>query len=178
MLWRALIGVAAGLALLWLSLLVVLWFNRPSETGTRDLLRLLPDTVRRSRASPGTARCHGPVRARLRLLLAYLVLPIDLGPDSIPVIGYADDAVVGALVLRSAPDLVSGWRSRPLGLEWINRQPSGRQNGVDLLPRGLTRCPVHTDRDRLLAYASATTRPPTNCQWSNHLSCAQQRMCS
>lgn len=35
------------------------------------------------------------------LLRIYLASPIDLVPDFLPVIGYADDAVVVALVLRS-----------------------------------------------------------------------------
>jgi len=38
---------------------------------------------------------------RLTLLLFYLASPIDIIPDFVPVIGYADDAIVVALVLRS-----------------------------------------------------------------------------
>lgn len=33
--------------------------------------------------------------------MAYLALPIDLIPDFIPVLGYADDAIVVVAVLRS-----------------------------------------------------------------------------
>jgi uncharacterized membrane protein YkvA (DUF1232 family) len=40
------------------------------------------------------------VRVRLGLLLAYLTLPIDLLPDFIPVLGYADDAIIVTAVLR------------------------------------------------------------------------------
>jgi uncharacterized membrane protein YkvA (DUF1232 family) len=48
---------------------------------------------------------------RLYLLLGYLAIPIDLVPDVIPVIGYADDAIVIGVVLRSVirragPDIV------------------------------------------------------------------------
>jgi uncharacterized membrane protein YkvA (DUF1232 family) len=35
------------------------------------------------------------------LLLAYLAFPIDLIPDFIPVLGYADDAIIVTAVLRS-----------------------------------------------------------------------------
>jgi uncharacterized membrane protein YkvA (DUF1232 family) len=41
------------------------------------------------------------VKARLWLLLAYLAIPIDLVPDFIPVLGYADDAIIVTWVLRS-----------------------------------------------------------------------------
>ena len=41
------------------------------------------------------------VRIRLGALLVYLALPIDLIPDFIPVLGYADDAIIVTAVLRS-----------------------------------------------------------------------------
>jgi uncharacterized membrane protein YkvA (DUF1232 family) len=63
----------------------------------------------------------------LALLLAYLALPIDLIPDFIPVLGYADDAVIVALVLRSVtrragPDaLAEHWPGTPDGLAALRR---------------------------------------------------------
>jgi uncharacterized membrane protein YkvA (DUF1232 family) len=59
------------------------------------------------------------------LLLAYLLSPIDLVPDFIPVIGYADDAVIVALVLRSvikragADAIRRHWPGSPAGLDVI-----------------------------------------------------------
>jgi hypothetical protein len=44
------------------------------------------------------------VRVRLLLLLAYLILPIDLVPDFIPILGYADDAIIVAAALRQSSD--------------------------------------------------------------------------
>jgi uncharacterized membrane protein YkvA (DUF1232 family) len=41
------------------------------------------------------------VRVRLGLLMVYLAVPIDLVPDFIPVLGYADDAIIVVAVLRS-----------------------------------------------------------------------------
>jgi uncharacterized membrane protein YkvA (DUF1232 family) len=70
-------------------------------------------------ADPDTPR---GVRIRLALLLAYLALPLDLIPDFVPVLGYADDAIIVALVLRSAtryagPDaLARHWPGTPEGL--------------------------------------------------------------
>ena len=67
------------------------------------------------------------VRVRLWLLLAYLALPIDLIPDFIPVLGYADDAIVVALALRSVarragPAAVERhWPGSPEGLTAVMR---------------------------------------------------------
>jgi uncharacterized membrane protein YkvA (DUF1232 family) len=67
------------------------------------------------------------VRIRLALLLAYLALPIDLIPDFIPVLGYADDAIIVALVLRSvsrsagSDALAEHWPGTPEGLAALRR---------------------------------------------------------
>jgi hypothetical protein len=63
----------------------------------------------------------------LWLLLGYLAMPIDLVPDFIPVIGYADDAVVVAVALRSVTRrageeaLERHWPGTPEGLAAIRR---------------------------------------------------------
>ncbi len=61
------------------------------------------------------------MRVRLVLLLAYLALPVDLVPDFIPVVGYADDAVAVVLVLRSV--------ARAAGPEALERQWPGTPEG-------------------------------------------------
>ncbi|MDQ3735667.1 MAG: YkvA family protein, partial [Actinomycetota bacterium] len=63
----------------------------------------------------------------LWLLLGYLLLPIDLIPDLIPVIGYADDAIVVALALRSV--------TRRAGPEALARQWPGSPQGLDAVRR-------------------------------------------
>ncbi|MBW8710574.1 MAG: DUF1232 domain-containing protein, partial [Mycobacterium sp.] len=74
------------------------------------------------------------VRIRLALLLVYLALPIDLIPDFVPVLGYADDAIIVALVLRSvtrsagADALAKLWPGTPEGLTALKRLC--RLNGV------------------------------------------------
>jgi len=120
-------GVAAGLLLLWLALVAALWLTRPDELRLRDLVRMLPDVLRLLRRLAADATLPGGVRVRLWLLLGYLAMPIDLVPDVIPVIGYADDAVVVALVLRSVvrragPDAVQRhWPGTPDGLAALHR---------------------------------------------------------
>src|SRR3954454_19676042 len=125
-LW-SLIGILAGLLLLWLALIVVLWLTRPDEIRLRDLLRLLPDLVRLLRRLAADGSLPRGVRVRLWLLLGYLALPIDLVPDFIPVLGYADDAIVVALVLRSvvrragADAIVLHWPGTVDGLAALRR---------------------------------------------------------
>jgi uncharacterized membrane protein YkvA (DUF1232 family) len=60
-------------------------------------------------------------------LLIYVAVPIDLIPDFVPVIGYADDAIVTAFVLRhviarSGPSkLAEHWPGSPEGLSTLTR---------------------------------------------------------
>jgi uncharacterized membrane protein YkvA (DUF1232 family) len=125
--WAIPLGIVGGLLLVWAVLVVVLWLAKPGDYDLKDALRLLPDLMRlikRLAADPATPR---GVRIRLVLLLGYLALPFDLIPDFIPVLGYADDAIIVALVLRSAtrsagPDaLAKHWPGTPEGLAALNR---------------------------------------------------------
>ncbi|MER7251089.1 YkvA family protein [Kribbella sp. NPDC000426] len=125
--WSALISVAGGVVLLWVALIVALWIGKPDELTVKDVLRLLPDLVRMLRRLAGDKTLSGGVRVRLWLLLAYLALPIDLVPDFIPVIGYADDAVIVALTLRSVARragpkaLEKHWPGTPDGLAAVRK---------------------------------------------------------
>jgi hypothetical protein len=64
---------------------------RPRGGLLREALRLLPDLLRLLAADRSLPRS---VRIRLALLLAYLAVPIDIVPDFIPILGYADDAII------------------------------------------------------------------------------------
>ncbi|NQX36995.1 DUF1232 domain-containing protein [Herbiconiux sp. VKM Ac-2851] len=66
----------------------------------REAVRLVPDTIRLLRALVGDRTLPRSVRWSLVGLLGYLLLPLDLIPDVIPVLGVADDVIVAALVLR------------------------------------------------------------------------------
>lgn len=125
--WPVVLGAAVAVALLWLTLVVVLWRTKPDDICLHDAVRLLPDVLRllkRLTADPAMPR---GVRLRLVLLLAYLALPFDVIPDFIPVLGYADDALVVALTLRSvarrvgAAALSEHWPGTPDGLAAVRR---------------------------------------------------------
>ena len=99
--WTIPLGVVVGAVLIWAVLVVVLWLTKPGDYDIKEALRLLPDLVRLVKGlatDPATPR---GVRIRLALLLVYLALPIDLIPDFIPVLGYAADAIIVAIALRS-----------------------------------------------------------------------------
>jgi uncharacterized membrane protein YkvA (DUF1232 family) len=126
--WGALAaGVLGGLVVLWLALVGALWLNRPDELRIRDALRLLPDLVRLVRRLAADPTVPRGVRVRLWVLLAYLAMPFDLVPDFIPVLGYADDAVIVAMALRSVTRRAGGdaldrhWPGTPEGLAAVRR---------------------------------------------------------
>lgn len=123
----ALVGVPAGLLFCWLVLLAALWFKKPDELRLRNLLRLLPDVLRLVRRLGADRTLPRGVRMQLWLLLGYLAMPIDLVPDFIPVLGYADDAVVIVLVLRSVV--------RRAGPEAVRRHWPGTSAGLAALSR-------------------------------------------
>jgi uncharacterized membrane protein YkvA (DUF1232 family) len=125
--WRLLLAVAGGLLLLWLLMLVLLWRVRTDELTARDAVRLLPDVLRLVRRLAADGSLPRGVRVRLWLLLGYLLLPIDLVPDFVPVLGYADDAVVVALALRSVV--------RRAGADALARHWPGDQAGLDVVGR-------------------------------------------
>lgn len=98
--WDLLLGIVAAVLLAWLALVVVLILVRPHGRLLREALRLLPDVLRLVRRLAADKTLPRGVRIRLGLLLAYLAVPIDLIPDFIPVLGYADDAIIVTAVLR------------------------------------------------------------------------------
>jgi uncharacterized membrane protein YkvA (DUF1232 family) len=124
---RSAIALAASLAALWLLLVLALAARRPSRDRIVEALRLLPDVLRLVRRLGADPELPRNLRVRLWLLLAYLALPFDLIPDFLPVVGYADDAVIVAWTLRAvvrragAPALERHWPGSPEGLAAVRR---------------------------------------------------------
>lgn len=128
--WHATLGARAGLVVVYAALLGLLFAYaraHPDTVTARDALRLLPDLVRLVRRLAADPTIPRAARVRLVLLLVYLASPVDLVPDFVPVIGYADDALLVALVLRfvihhAGPGpLTRHWSGTPAGLDLIRR---------------------------------------------------------
>ena len=125
--WRTLIGIGLGLVVTWALLVVLLWLLRPRDARLGDVVRIVPDALRlvrnllRDRTVP-----LGP-RVALLVLLVWLVSPIDLIPEFIPVLGPIDDVVVAVLVLR--------YLRRRLGADELHRRWTGTAAGFELLSR-------------------------------------------
>jgi len=139
MIVRALLGLGAALLLAWLVLIVGLVVARPTGDLLQQALRLLPDLLRLLRRLAGDRSLPRGVRVRLWLMLAYLAVPIDVIPDFIPVLGYADDAIIVTAVLRSVV--------RRAGLEALHRHWPGTDDGLGAVIRlcGLARQPHPSD---------------------------------
>jgi uncharacterized membrane protein YkvA (DUF1232 family) len=122
MAWWAWCLVGAGCLLASWVVLVVLAARLPPGT-LRELARFLPHClrlVRRLRTDPSVPR-----RAKVAVVLAglWVLSPIDLVPEFLPVVGPLDDVVVVALALRYAAravpraTLLAAWDGDPRTLE-------------------------------------------------------------
>lgn len=125
--WQTLIGVAVATLLLWAALVAALLIAKPEAGQLREALRLLPDLVRLLHRLARDRHLPRGVRIRLGLLILYLAVPIDLIPDFIPILGYADDAIIVTAVLRSTV--------RRAGLDTVRRHWPGTDDGFAALCR-------------------------------------------
>ena len=131
--WDLVIGVLGALLLAWLALVIALAVLRPRGELLRGALRILPDVLRLVRRLAADGTLPRGVRVRLGLLLAYLAIPIDVIPDFIPVLGYADDAIIVTAVLRTVV--------RRAGIDAVRAHWPGTNDGFAALARltGLNR---------------------------------------
>jgi uncharacterized membrane protein YkvA (DUF1232 family) len=120
-------AVLIGLALTYLGLLVALLVARPKGNLLREAVRLLPDLLRLQRRLAADPTVPRAARVRLWLLLAYLAIPFDVVPDFVPVLGYADDAIIASLVLRSVV--------RRAGAPVVRRHWPGTDDGLAAVAR-------------------------------------------
>jgi uncharacterized membrane protein YkvA (DUF1232 family) len=120
-------GIVAGLLVAWALLIGLLWVLRPRDVRLRDLVAVVPDVLRLVRSLLADRSVPMAVRLVLVALLVWLVSPIDLIPEFVPVLGPLDDVIVAVLVLR--------YVARRLGLAELRRRWQGSDAGFDLLAR-------------------------------------------
>jgi uncharacterized membrane protein YkvA (DUF1232 family) len=110
---------------------------RPKGKLLGEAIRLLPDLLRLLQRVARDPNVPRGARVRLWLLLGYLAIPIDPVPDFVPVLGYADDAIIVSLVLRSVV--------RRAGAPVVRRHWPGTDDGLAALTRlaGLQLSPLH-----------------------------------
>jgi uncharacterized membrane protein YkvA (DUF1232 family) len=125
--WRTLAVVLASVLAVWAILIGLLWVFRPRDVGLVELLRVIPDVVRLVRRLLRDHEVPIGVKVALVVLLAWLISPIDLIPEFVPVLGPLDDVVVTVLVLR--------YVRRRVGLEGLRSRWPGTPEGFALLSR-------------------------------------------
>ena len=124
--------IILSLVAVWVVLIVVLWLIRPRDVRAGELVRLVPDILRLVRDLIADRSVPGSVRGALVFLLAWLVNPIDLIPEFIPVLGPLDDVIVAVLILRyvrrrlGADELRRRWRGSDEGWALVERLLAGR----------------------------------------------------
>lgn len=103
--WTRLLLLAIAVVLVSWTLLIVLARRLPPGLA-KDLATLLPacaTTLRRLRTDPRVPRS---AKIALAIAAVWVISPIDLIPELVPVIGPLDDLVVVALALRYAASRV------------------------------------------------------------------------
>jgi uncharacterized membrane protein YkvA (DUF1232 family) len=119
------VGLVVAVLGAWLLLVVALWIMRPRDVRVVELVRLVPDVLRLVRNLLTDRTVPGVVRIALFVLLGWLVNPIDLIPDFIPVLGPLDDVVVAIMILR--------YVRRRLGDDELRLRWPGTPEGYELL---------------------------------------------
>ena len=122
---RPIVAIVAALIALWAVFLVIFWALRPKGVPVREILRIVPDVIRLIRSV--IADRSAPLDARIILvgLLGWIISPIDLIPEFIPVLGPLDDVVVAVVSMR--------YVRRRLGIEDLRARWSGTDEGFALL---------------------------------------------
>ncbi len=122
-----LVGVVLGLLAAWAVLVALLWVLRPRDVPLSELVAFVPDLVRLVRSLIADRTAPLAVRAALVVLLVWLLSPIDLIPEFVPVLGPLDDVVAAVVILRFV--------RRRLGIDALRARWTGSEAGFRLLER-------------------------------------------
>lgn len=128
------IGLLVALGLYALAVLALALAGR--RTHAVALARFIPDCVVLVKRLSTDPRLPRRTRWLLLATVVYLLIPIDLVPDVVPVAGALDDAIVVGLVLRAVvraagPDVVrAAWPGPEPGLRAVLLVATGRRGGA------------------------------------------------
>ena len=102
---------------------------RPKDVPARELLRLIPDLLRLLRSVISDQSAPLDVRLVLIGLVAWIVSPIDLIPEFIPLLGPLDDVVISVVAMRCV--------RRRVGVDDLRTRWAGTDDGFALLLRAI-----------------------------------------
>lgn len=119
-----LFGLAGGIVLLWVALLLILKLSAKGATKIplKEALLLLPQTIALFYRLARDKQTPKRVRVWLLVIFLYLISPLDFIPDFIPFLGVADEVIVIGLGLRyvvkhaGATSLDKHWKGTASGL--------------------------------------------------------------
>ncbi len=121
------LAVVLSLVALWALLILLLWLLRPKGVPMREVLRVVPDVLRLLRSVIADGSAPKDVRVVIGGLFVWIVSPIDLIPEFIPVLGPLDDMIFAVIVLR--------YVRRRLGIENLRLRWQGSADGFAMLER-------------------------------------------
>ena len=123
------VGVVLGLAAAWGLLVVTLWLLRPRGAPARELVGMVPSVARLVHSLVRDRMVPMDIRVVLVAVTLWLLSPVDLIPEFIPVLGPLDDVVVAILGLR--------YVRRRLGRAELARRWTGSSESFAVLSRVL-----------------------------------------
>lgn len=119
--------LALGIAVAaWLGTVLLLFLAGKRSAG-RELVALLPNLVALFKGLLRDPRVPRGTKLWVGFAVAWVISPIDLIPEFVPIAGPLDDAIVAALVLRhvlkrAGREVVEDhWRGDPATLQLIMR---------------------------------------------------------
>ena len=124
---RVVVGIVSGLPVLWVALVALLWVFRPKGVSVRELVAVVPDLVRMLRSIVTDPSSPTDVRVVLVGLLVWILSPIDLIPEFVPVVGPLDDVLVAIVAFR--------YVRRRFGVDDMRSRWPGSNDGFALLGR-------------------------------------------
>ena len=125
--WTLVVGIVVSILVMWLAMLAIFWALRPKGVPAREVVGIVPEVVRLLRSVIADRSAPLDVRLVLVGLVAWIISPIDLIPEFIPVLGPLDDVVVAIVAMR--------YVRRRVGIDDLRLRWVGTPDGFGLLTR-------------------------------------------